>query len=596
LSLQNEFRFRQLEDAHAGIERSLNSGTKSEAATKSAESCDIQHCLARALDHHRAGRLAEAAQIYRKLLAIDAHNADPLHLLGMIEYQSGRADSAVQLIRAAIALDETQPAYHSNLGTILQSQGQLEQASESYARAMALDPALAEVHYNLGNVFYAQDKFDHAVESYKRAVALQPRLAEAHYNLGNALQACSMLSEAIASYERALAIDPEKYEALHNLGNALQAQDKMEEAMACYQQVLTRQPRYARVHYSVGAALHAMGKVDDALVWYRSAQALQADFAEAAFAESLAQLFCGDFAGGWSNHEKRWQTREHMPPMRNYACPLWNGERLADDRLLLWGEQGIGDEVMFAGLIPDVLRAGNHCVVDCDSRLKPLFARSFPGVRVVSGGKIGSAAENPGHADAKIAAHLPMGSLPHWFRASRAAFAATTSSYLVPDRVERDRFRARYADGRRLVGIAWHTNNRKTGQMRSIDLSVFASLFERPDIRWISLQYGDHSALQDEAAAARAPLVIDRSVNQFVDLDRFAAQIAAMDLVLCIDNSTAHLAGALGVPTWVLLPFVPDWRWLQSGEESLWYPTVRLFRQPLRGDWLPVVHIVGNVL
>jgi len=159
-------------------------------------------------------------------------------------------------------------------------------------------------------------------------------------------------------------------------------------------------------------------------------------------------------------------------------------------------------------------------------------------------------------------------------------------------------FRSRYAHpaGTLLIGLTWHTNNRKTGRQRSIDLSLLAPLFERSDIRWISLQYGDHEILQNQAATAHAPILIDRSVNQFSDIDLFAAKVAAMDLVITIDNSTAHMAGALGVPTWVLLPFVPDWRWLLARADSPWYPTLRLFRQPGRGDWQSVVQTVSSAL
>ncbi|MGC2271746.1 MAG: tetratricopeptide repeat protein, partial [Candidatus Sulfotelmatobacter sp.] len=370
-------------------------------------------------------------------------------------------------------------------------------------------------------------------------------------------------------------------------GTPLESEGKLEEALACYEQVLAVQPAYARAHYSIGCALHSLGNLDEALVRYRMARALQPDLAQAGFSEALVQLLQGDFAAGWPNFEWRWQTEDHDTPMRAYAQPLWAGEKLASGRVLIWGEQGIGDEIMFAGLIPDVVRTGNRCVLDCDTRLKPLFARSFPEVEVVGGHQLSMDSE--GDPELDIAAHLPSGSLPGLFRKTHAAFAATASPYLVADPVARQRFRARYAGvdagQRRLAGLAWQTNNRKTGRCRSIDLSWFAPLLARTDIRWVSLQYGDHDALEKRAEAAGAPIVIDRSVDQFADIDAFAAQVAAMDLVLTIDNSTAHLAGALGIPTWVLLPFAPDWRWLQAREDSPWYPTLRLFRQPQRADW-----------
>jgi hypothetical protein len=242
-----------------------------------------------------------------------------------------------------------------------------------------------------------------------------------------------------------------------------------------------------------------------------------------------------------------------------------------------------------------VIRTGTRCVLDCDPRLEPLFARSFRGVKVTAQELGNDPGDDP---ELDISAHLPCGSLPGLFRATGGDFARTTSPYLMADPVERERFRARYrdAEGRRLAGLAWHTNNRKTGPHRSIDLAMFTPLFARPDIRWVSLQYGDHDALQEQAAAASAPILIDRSVDQISNIDIFAAQVAAMDLVITIDNSTAHLAGALGVPTWVLLPFASDWRWLQAREDSPWYPTLRLFRQPKRSDWQSVVQRVKSAL
>ncbi len=619
------------------------------------ESRAIQNMLEDALQHHQGGRLAEAERIYRQILEVDAHNADGLHLLGMIAHAEGRNEAAVEMISEAIAINQKVPHYHSNLGTVLQAQGKLDEALACFERALALKPDLAEVHSNYGNILQAQGKLDEAVacqeralalkpdcaEAYfnlgnirkaqgnldeavncyeralalkpalvtaqtnlgsvlyaqgkldeaivwlERALALRPNYAEAHSNLGSVLQAQQKLDDAIACYERALALKPDRVEVLSNLGTALHAQDRLEEAVACYERALAVKPDFAEAHHNLGCVLYSLGNVDEALVGHQTALAIQPDYPQARFAESLAQLAKGDFANGWHNYESRWTTKDHDTPMRAYPQPLWKEEKLSSGKLLIWGEQGIGDEIMFAGLLPDVRRIGNRCVLDCIARLKPLFARSFPEIEVVSGGRDAT------HAD--IAAHLPAGSLPGLFRASSISFAATTSPYLFADSVQRARFRTSYADGRRLVGLAWHTDNRKTGRSRSMDLSLFAPLFASLDIRWISLQYGDHDALEAQAAAAGAPVLIDRSVDQFRDMDVFAAQIAALDLVITIDNSTAHLAGALGIPVWLLLPYAADWRWTQAGEESPWYPTLRLFRQPKLRDWLAVLERVQSV-
>jgi Flp pilus assembly protein TadD len=478
--------------------------------------------LASALQHHQAGRLNEAEQIYRQILAMDAGHADSLHLLGMIAYQVQRYEVAVEMIRRAIAIDNDNASYHSNLGNVYQTQGQLDEAVASYVRALALMPDNAGVYFNLGS--------------------------------------------------------------------ALQSQDKLDEAIACYERVLAINPDHAKAHYKLGCVLHALGRLDEALARYGKVLELLPGEVEAAFSQALAQLLHGDFTPGWLNFEWRWQSSYQNTPRRTYRQPLWQGEKLASGRLFIWGEQGVGDEIMFAGLIPDVVRTGNRCLLDCDARLKPLFARSFPGVELVSG------CDPERNPELDIAAHLPSGSLPGLFRTTSAAFAYTTSPYLIADSQERERFRARYTDGRRRIGLAWHTRNQKTGSYRSIDLSLFAPLFAGNDIRWVSLQYGEHDELEHQAAAAHAPLLVDRSVDQLSNIDLFAAQIAAMDLVITIDNSTAHLAGALGVPVWVLLPSAPDWRWLQTREDSPWYPSMRLFRQTTRGDWCSVVQKIQDAL
>jgi tetratricopeptide (TPR) repeat protein len=547
----------------------------------------VRPMLLAAVRHHRAGRLTAAAKIYRQILGIDPEQPDSLHLLGMIAYEAGGRELAVTLIRKAIAIKlamgDGQASYYSNLGTVLQAQGNLDEAGLCFEKALTLDPNLAEVHVNLGNILHDKGRLGDALSCCERALALKPTLAEAHHSMGNVLQALDgndgdkkRLEEAVASYERALAL----------------------------------KPGYAQAHYNLGCALAALGQVDNALDQYRTALRLQPEYPLAGFRKSLAQLLRADFAGGWRNgwrnYEWRWQCplKDHGTAMRSYSQPLWTGEKLVPGRLLIWAEQGVGDEIMFAGVLPDVLRTGNRCLLDCDPRLHPLFARSFPDVEVVakrSFPRSDAAEANLVHdPKADIAAHIPIGSLPGLFRATNASFGAVESPYLFADSVARDQFRARYRDDdsqqKRVIGLAWHTTNCKTGRYRSIELAEFAPLFTQPNIRWISLQYGDHDALQKEADEADAPLLIDRSVDQLANLDIFAAQIAALDLVITIDNSTAHLAGALGLPTWLLLPFAADWRWLEKREDSPWYPTLRLFRQPSRGDWRSVIEKVQTVL
>ncbi len=563
------------------------------------------------------GRLGEAVACYERALAINPLLAEAEMNLGAVLEAQGKHDLAEAHIRATLELRPDLAEVHVNLGNILQAQGKLEEAVASHERAIALQPGFAEAFLNYANTLQAQGKLDDAVAGYKKAIdlkpgmaeaygnlgnallaqnqldeadaryqqalALKPNYAEAHYNQGNLRQAQGRLPEAATCYEHAIALKPELAEAHYNLGNTLHALDLLDDAEASFKRALARRPEYAEAHYNLGCVLEDLGRLEEAMTSIGRALEIRPDFSRAGFGLALAQLRDGDFATGWRNYESRWQSPDHDTPRRAYRQPLWAGEKLATGRLLLWGEQGVGDQIMFAGLLPQAIRSGNQIVLDCDARLEPLFARSFPQIEVVSG-------RQPADVGTMgIAAHMPTGSLPGIFRASQDAFAATVSPYLRADRTEAEQFRTRYSDGRRLIGLAWYTRNQKTGRKRCIGLESFAPLFALPGIRWISLQYGDFDRLEQEAAAAHAPLLIDRSVDQFADIDRFAAQIAALDQVVTIDNSTAHLAGALGLPVWLLLPFAADWRWLEKRSDSPWYPTLRLLRQSKIGDWGSVV-------
>jgi tetratricopeptide (TPR) repeat protein len=607
--------------------------------------------MATGLKHHQQGRLADAERIYRQILVIDSRHAGSLHLLGMLAHQMGRQDVATQLIRAAIGIDPGQAAYHCNLGTILQAQGRLDESAAAYQQALERNPNLAEAHMNLGTVRHAQGRPQEAAACFRNALALRPDLAEAamnlgnilqeqgklaeaaashehaltvrpdfaeaHYNLGNVRHTQQLLNEAAACYERALELKPNLAEAHYSLGNSRQAQNQLSAAAECFHRALALRPTYAEAHYNLACVLQQQGRIVQALPHFQQAVDLKPGYSQARFGQALAQIQSGDFERGWRNYESRWQSIDHDTPIRAYPQPLWNGEPLTSGRLLLWGEQGVGDEIMFAGLLGDAIRSGNRITLDCDPRLNPLFARSFPTVEVVS------SAAHPGAASEKapdpfpvpfpmpfpipfqlsaagVAAHLPTGSLPGLFRAAQppteTPSGANLPPYLKADPAEKEQFRTRYADGRRLVGLAWHTKNRKTGRRRCTDLAALARLFALPGIRWISLQYGEFDALEQEAAAAGAELLIDRGVDQFLDIDRFAAQVAAMDQVLTIDNSTAHLAGALGVPVWLMLPYAANWRWLLDSTDTPWYGSMRLYRQPSPGDWQSVIENVRDAL
>jgi tetratricopeptide (TPR) repeat protein len=528
------------------------------------------------------GQLEEAEACFRRALALCPDLAE-IHInLGNILLARGRLDEAAASHERALALRPESAAVLYNLANTRLAQGRLDEAATGYRRALHHDPDLAAAHGNLGNTLLAQDKAEEAAACYENALALQPDNSEFRYNLGNARQAQKRFDEALVCYRRAIELQPALAQAHYNLGNTLHTLGRMEEAKAAFAEALRLEPRYAEAHYNLGCVLQELGRPQEALSRIALALEIKHDYPQARFALALAQVQAGDFTAGWRGYDSRWNSADHDTPWRPYSQPLWKGEKLAEGRLLLWGEQGIGDEIQFAGLIPDALRSGNRIVLDCAPRLQPLFARSFPGIEVVSG-------FGPEEAEgAEIAAQLPTGSLPGLFRNSEEEFVTTISPYLKADPEKTEAFRAQYGGGGPLIGLTWRTANTKSGSKRCIDLAELAPLFALSGLRWISLQYGACDDLEAQARTAKVPLLIDRSVDQFADIDRFAAQVAAMDLVITIDNSTAHLAGALGRPTWLMLPLAADWRWLLERADSPWYPTLRLLRQTGRGDWRSV--------
>jgi len=636
-----------------------NSSAIRDGDQTSAASRAVSVLLAAAIGEYQAGRLGEAKKLCLQILAADVRHADSLNLLGMIAYQTGALGVALKMVRRAIAIKSAEPAYHSNLGLVLEAagyldqavaecrkalalrptfveagvnlghalhgQGRLENASECLERALALDPNCRQAHNNLGTVYLDQKKLDEARACFERALVLDPNYSEGYSNLGAVFKEMGDLKRARACLDRSLVLNPDNAAACNNLGNILKAQDNLEQAQACFERalslecnpmydcslgavllergeldgaqscferVLALKPDFAPAYRNLGLVLREQGRPEQAETFYRRALALDPDYDDARFGLGTTQLQRGEFQSGWANFEARWGAPGHDTRPRSYAQPRWKGELLQSGRVFLWGEQGIGDEIMFAGLVPDVLKGRNRVVLECEPRLQPLFARSFPSAEVVS--------TDP-HQFVElysrgIAAHLPTGSLPGLFRPSASSFAAVTSPYLKAEDSHREEFRSGYADGRKLIGLAWQTKAKVNGRKRSIDLPALSRLFVLPAIRWVSLQYGDFDALEQQAADADAPLLIDRRVDQFTDMDLFAAQVAALDMVITIDNSTAHLAGALGLPVWVLLPFAAEWRWQLGRTDSPWYPTLRLFRQSETCNWEPVIERVMSEL
>ena len=504
--------------------------------------------LTLAEQHRQAGRLAEARDLLEQVVKAQPRHPEALHLLGVVLHQAGDWAGAIDMVQRAIAVNGRMPLYYSNLGEMLRLTGRLDEAVAAGRRAVELSPRYAQALNNLGIAHYDRREYEEAAGYYRRAVAAEPRFAEAFSNLGNALRAQHKLEDAIVAYHRALELKPDFPDAVANLASVLHLIGRLDEAIATYSRAIAMSPRHANAHSGLG----------------------------------LLQLLRGDFTQGWWEYEWRWRSADAVAP--NLPSPVWGGESLVGRRILIYSEQGYGDALQFCRYAPILRDRGATVFLRVPPPLRSLMAESMPWLEVSSDGKGGL----PKHD-----CHCALLSLPHRLE-TRLETIPAEIPYLraSPDRVAR--WSASIdASADLKVGIVWAGSTRHINDVnRSIPLTSLASWFEIDGIRFFSLQVGDAAAavnaLPKQAVTDLSPLLTDYAET--------AAAVEHLDLVVSVDTSVVHLAGALGKPVWTLLPWIPDWRWLENREDTPWYPTMRLFRQPERFAWSPVLARVAGEL
>jgi tetratricopeptide (TPR) repeat protein len=522
---------------------------------------------------HELERFDEALASYGRALEARPDYAEALSNRGITLHDLGRFDEALASYDRALALRPSHAAALNNRGNVLHQLKRFEEALASYDRALAVRPDHTEALCNRGATLHELKRFEEALASYDRALALRPNHAGALYNRGNTLRQLTRFDEALASYDRALALRPNHVEALNNRATALQHLNRFAEAVASYDRVVALKPDYAEAYSNRGNALGQLNRHDEALASYAKALALRPDHATARLNEALARLVCGDFERGWRAYEWRWKTPAMLPPPRNFSQPLWKGDAdLAGKTVLLHAEQGFGDTIQFCRYVPMVAARGARVVLEVQPPLKPLLG-SLAGVGQIF-------AQGEPLADFDL--HCPLLSLPLAFN-TRLETVPAAVPYLAapPERQALWATRLGPKAGPR-VGIAWagratNWNDRN----RSIGLAPLLAL-AIPGITLVSLQ--KQLRAPDRELLAAQPHIC-RLGEEFADFADAAAVIAELDLVISVDTAVAHLAGAMGKPVFILLPYAPDWRWLLERSDSPWYPTVRLFRQMRPGDW-----------
>jgi|GEM_PF-47666 len=509
-------------------------------------------------------------------------NSESLAQQGMAALRSGQWERAIAYYQQALP-DSPQPAdIHFHLGYAYHQLGQENQAMEQYQRALSLRPEFPEVLCNLGNLMQARNQWETAIAYYHRALSIAPHYPDAHNNLGTALFNQGQLAEAIAQYQQALQFKPDHLDAHYNLGNALVKQGDLAAAIDQYQQVLAQNPQHIGAAHNLGSCLFKQGEMSAAIGYFQQVLALDPHHVDAHFSLAIAWLIQGDLPRGFAEYEWRWQTKhfEKTPPTQ----PQWDGSDLAGRTILLHPEQGYGDLIQFIRYAPLVAARGGRVIVCCPESLQRLFA-SVPGID-----RVLNMAVSP--QDFEICA--PLLSLPRLLGTTLETIPATVPYLQVPPDTS---IQLTPPPGTRLkVGLVWagspdHPNDAQ----RSFGLRVLWPLLALSDIAFYSLQVGSPALALGELPEAYQHRIIDLS-PQLTDFGETAAAIAQLDLVITVDTSVAHLAGALAKPVWVLLSYVPDWRWLLAREDSPWYPTMRLFRQPQLGDWAGVITQVVTAL
>jgi Tfp pilus assembly protein PilF len=449
---------------------------------------------------------------------------------------------------------------------------------------LGVEPGNSNVLNFLGNIFYKLGNFDEAIKCYQNAIQINPNIAMLYNNLGAMYKEKNQLDDAITYYRKALELDPSLTYAYYNLGFALQKKGQLDDAVKSYQKSIQLNPNLAESYTNIGSIFYDQNRVEEAIGCHQKAIQIKPDLAMAHWNLSHALLLSGDFEQGWKEYEWGWNTKG-MLFNSNFSLPLWEGQSLENKTLFIGAEQGVGDEIMFASCLPDIIDRANLCIVECDKRLVPLFSRSFP--RAIFVERI-----HEGNADrssiTKADFWIPIGSLPGFFRRDLTEFPQQMS-YLIADskRVQRWKERFDALGGGLKAGISWRGGqNPGVIRTRSLTLEQCAGLFLLPGMKFINLQYGDYSEGLKEVHERYGITIFDwEDADPLKNLDDFAAQIALLDLVISVDNSTVHMAGALGVPVWTLLPYNCEWRWMRNYEDTPWYKTVRLLRQTIPGDW-----------
>jgi tetratricopeptide (TPR) repeat protein len=546
---------------------------------------DPQQLFEMGLMAHRRGDLKEADWLYREILQAVPGHIGALHMLGVTCAQQGRREEAVSLLRRVVAQTPNDALALSNLGNALWESGQFIQALEVFDRSIILVPSNPDVFNNRGNCLAALARYPQALESYERAIALRPNFALAYKNKGDVLRQQGRHLEAIACYDLAIGRDPYLSDAFFGKGISLRSMARYQEALGCYDRALELAPGQPDILNSCAVCLQNLGRLDEAIDLFRHVISLAPEMVEARLNLSAALRLKEQFDEGFLLYEWRKKAREPAED-RRYTQPLWTGaEDIQDKTLFLYIEQGLGDAIMFYRFALVLREMCRHVILAVHPALLRLFRSNSAGITLIG------LEDLPGDFDY----HIPLASVPLALGIQSTSIPCP-EKYLFPEADRVATWATRLGPGGFRVGVAWQGNMVIPGaEGKSFRLEQLERISLIPGVRLISLQkYGGSEQLgMLPRAMAVENFAIDEGPEAFIDT---AAIMANCHLVIAADTGPAHLAGALGIPCWLGLKFVPDWRWFLSRDDTPWYSRMRLFRQQQPGDWSSVFEVMETEL
>jgi tetratricopeptide (TPR) repeat protein len=550
--------------------------------------------------YSREHEYTKAKQAYETAIKLDPGRGASFYNLGNLELEFGNNTVAIACYQKAAERLPSSSDIYLNLGNAFREMNEFSQAIESYDKSIQLNSSNWTTHINKANILVCLNKLKEAEDIYKMVLNSEPSNAPALVGLGNVM--CQTFRHQVAKelLERAISIDPysaqaysnlaniylihDDYknaeifakkaiankrdfpEAISNLGLAMKGQGNFKEAIKLFESAISMKSDLVAAYSNLALTHKATGNIKEALKWYLSAIKVNHNDIVSLYNAGLILLQLGEFKQGWTLYEKRWQTPNFDSTPLQTDKPRWDGSATSA-KLLLWPEQGIGDEVMFAAMLHQVKQIAPNLKVILDKRLIPLFERSFRDIEFYS--RKDPIPEN------LFDTHIPFGSLGQYFCNCDKDFNSIKPAYLVANTKQTSIIRSNLVKyGKRICGISWKSINKKHGPSRSINLLKLLNLVGNEEVIYVNLQYGDTEADIEEIANTKWDFISTPDIDKFNDIDGLCSLIAACDYVVSIDNSTVHFAGALGIPTTVLLPRDHDWRWTAHRTQSLWYPSV----------------------